>query len=174
MPAASIFSGKQLTEGPALLKTVKTSSIIIKSALAPDEKAEVKALIDDAFGGRKLVPGYFESGGIVNAFLLHSGEELKAAALLKQIGEVPYLDKFAIASKYQSNGVGKELLDALLNHYQVLALRTGKTNLLANSLYTKHMAKSEAGEWNVYHVGLSAMEAGAVAKVIASLPKTVV
>jgi len=112
-------------------------------------KEKLSSLIESAFQ-KVLVSDYFEEP-LEKVIILG---DYKAAAILKPFGDWHYLDKFAVQKEFQGNGIGKQLLNHLVEHYSPLFWRAKKDNPF-NKNYQLVAPSVECGKWFVYSVGMS-------------------
>lgn len=144
-----------ITSPQNLLKeifTIKGSGTFIKyhqieatTAIESLDRQRIKTLLEDAFG-KQLDRHYFEDQ-ILEIFYQRDYEGI---AILKQINNIPYLDKFAVAKFRQGTGLGKSLWSKLTEKYPRLIWRAKPDNPL-NTFYMKHcdgMVKNP--RWYVY------------------------
>ncbi len=131
------------------------------------DKSKIKYLLENAFC-KTLVPEYFNSQ-IKEVFYEKNYEGI---AVIKELSNIPYLDKLAVLKSCQGTGLGKSLWNSVLKKYPKLILRASIANPL-NSFYAKECDGFVKGsEWNVYWKGLSWHEAETTANLAMKKSKT--
>lgn len=81
-------------------------------------------LIESSFG-RALVPDYFEKTPLLRAYV---SENYRAAVILTDVGDVPYLDKFAVLDDAQGEGLGRAVWSVMREETPQLFWRSRHNN----------------------------------------------
>ncbi|MBN1169732.1 GNAT family N-acetyltransferase [Candidatus Micrarchaeota archaeon] len=135
---------------PPLVETIE-KALVVKNSFAGLDKSKVRSLLEASFG-KKLGPGYFDEQ-IKLAIL---DKDYRGIAIVKEIDGMPYLDKFAVAPEYQSNGVGKRLWNELKQQCPSVIWRASENNPI-NGWYTlKSDGSEKSGKWIVFWCGVEA------------------
>jgi acetylglutamate kinase len=119
------------------------------------DRDRLRALLEECFG-RQLHARYFESKQPYRVYL---SESYRATAILTLEDGIPYLDKFAVTTEAQGEGIGGSLWNRLRKENPQLFWRSRAENPInawyaqnADGLYT-------AGRWWVFWCGLSDFDA---------------
>jgi len=109
---------------------------------------EVRTLLQSSFG-KTLSPGYFEDPA--ETVIVH--QDYTGIAVIKRIGGVAYLDKYAVAPEERGNGLGKEIWGKMTDMYPSVMWRAHKQNPV-NRWYETHSDGSrETEKWIVFWCG---------------------
>lgn len=119
------------------------------------DRDRLRALLEECFG-RRLHAGYFESKAPYRIYL---SESYRATAILTLEDGVPYLDKFAVTTEAQGEGIGGSLWNRLRKENPQLFWRSRAENPI-NGWYAQNAdGLYKAGPWWVFWCGLSDFEA---------------
>lgn len=121
------------------------------------DKSLFKSLISDSFD-KHLLNEYFS---YVNPNLViiakdKGCKEYIGTIVLEKINKkIGYVDKIAVAKKYQGNGVGKKMLNTLDESSKHLVWRAKESNPI-NTFYKKECdGMQKVGGWIIYWKGLN-------------------
>ncbi len=174
LPARKIVAAQLIVpvsgfgSGKGLIEPLNERIISVKEVCKLDKKKAAFA-IESGFG-KNLVSGFFSKGGIMEVF--HT-PDFTAIAVIKDVLDIPYIDKLAIAPGAQGKGLGTEMMNAIISAYPKCMLRASPGNEAANALYSKFFAWSEpANGWNVFARNLSMHEMGPAIAAVSQIPKT--
>jgi len=92
--------------------------------------ARADALVKQAFG-RPVVPGYWDALTLDQAFVT---ENYRAAAITNRMGDIVYLDKFAVLDEARGEGLGRAVWQRLVDYAPRLLWRS-RTNNPVNGFY---------------------------------------
>ena len=107
------------------------------------------ALIERAFS-RTLDPGWWESTDLRAAYF---SESYRAAAVITELDEFAYLDKFAIEETARGEGLARTVWDHMVRDFPDLVWRSRSDNQF-NPFYEKECdGQVRAGEWTVFWKG---------------------
>lgn len=112
---------------------------------------KLKALIESSFG-KQLAPDYFNKLPLSQIYVT---ECYRAAIILSEAGDVPYLDKFVVSDKAKGEGLGRALWDKVTRHHQKLFWRASAFNPINKFYASVADGFIRSGEWRVYWLGLS-------------------
>ncbi len=119
------------------------------------DRARLRALLEACFG-RALDGAYFEKKRPYRVYLADS---YRATAILTLEGEVPYLDKFAVTSEAQGEGIGGSLWRRIRGENPSFFWRARASNPI-NAWYAQQadgLVKSR--DWWVFWCGLDSFDA---------------
>ncbi|HEU4894341.1 MAG TPA: acetylglutamate kinase [Acidimicrobiia bacterium] len=121
-----------------------------------DDKGEVDParlvdLIESAFS-QKLVPSWWESTDLLAAYL---SESYRAAAVVTELDEFVYLDKFAIEETARGEGLARTVWDHMIRDFPDIVWRSRSDNQF-NPFYEKECdGQVKAGKWTVFWRGIT-------------------
>ncbi len=122
------------------------------TSFATTDLVRLRALLEDSFG-RRLDDDYFTKKQPIRIFL---AESYRATAVLTNEHDIPYLDKFAVTSEAQGEGIGSSIWQRMSREYPRLFWRSRTTNPI-NAWYAQKadgMYKSDP--WTVFWCGVRA------------------
>jgi len=121
---------------------------IEKDKAAIDEGQVVK-LVEEAFG-KTLHDGWWQSLDLDTAYLSGS---MRAGALVSQVEDFAYLDKFAILEEARGEGLARTVWASLIGDHPVLYWRS-RTDNGFNSFYVEEADGSvKRGPWTIFWKG---------------------
>jgi acetylglutamate kinase len=144
-------------------------NLIINADQADVDWARLEALITTAFG-RKPVPGYWENFAFDRLIVT---ENYRAGALISRMGDVAYLDKFAVLEEARGEGLARAVWQEMVEYSPRLYWRSRNSNPV-NAFYFQECDGSvRIDDWTVFWRGESdlARVPGIVGR-IAGLPET--
>jgi acetylglutamate kinase len=110
---------------------------------------QVVKLVEEAFG-RTLKGGWWTALDLTGAYL---SESLRAGAIVTRIGDMDYLDKFAILEDARGEGLARTVWAQLVDDHPVLYWRSRTENRF-NSFYTEEADGSvKLGPWTIFWRG---------------------
>ncbi len=137
-----------------------------------DRKDQVDAerlveLIESAFD-QGLQPGWWEGVDLLRAYV---SESYRAAAIVAELDEFAYLDKFAIDESARGEGLARTVWDHMVRDHPSLVWRSRSENRF-NPFYEKECDGSvKAGYWTIFWKGVSDFEViGRAVKRLAEMP----
>lgn len=115
------------------------------------EKDRLVTLIEDAFAQR-LLPGWWDGIDLLAAFV---SESYRAAAVVTQLDEFMYLDKFAIDETARGEGLARTVWDHMAKDFPNLVWRSRSDNEF-NAFYERESdGRVTAGPWTIYWKGVT-------------------
>ncbi|MCA9330298.1 GNAT family N-acetyltransferase, partial [Candidatus Saccharibacteria bacterium] len=119
---------------------------------------QLRNIIENAFGGRKLIQDYFDKLPNDTQTLI-TAQRYDGVAIITPRGlnnPVAYLDKIAVSKMAQSAGVGKELIDKAIDmHPDGLYWRTKITNARSLNWYIEVADRYSINEdWAIFGVNI--------------------
>ena len=135
-----------------------------------DQGRTVK-LVENAFR-RTLVPGWFDGVDLLEA---HMAETYRAGAILTRLGDVTYLDKFAVMEEARGEGLSRTIWRQFSKRHPTFYWRSRTANGFNDFYHSVADGSVRAEDWTVFWVGetkFSAIEAAV--GVIARLPESFV
>jgi acetylglutamate kinase len=141
-----------------------------------DSKEEVdgsrlSTLIGNAFE-RRLTTGWFEELELLTAYV---SESYRAAAVVSELDEFTYLDKFAIAESARGEGLARTVWDHMVRDYPRLIWRSRADNSF-NPFYEKEAdGMVTANRWAIFWKGIEDFEViGRAVKRLSEMPASFV
>ncbi len=118
------------------------------------DQDRLRELLETCFR-RQLDQVYFDTKSFYRIYL---AESYRATAIVTRDGDVPYLDKFAVTSKAQGEGIGGSLWVRMRRENPKLFWRSRSDNEI-NRWYFDHSEGSVRGKkWTVFWYGLSGFD----------------
>ncbi|MBS2011875.1 MAG: acetylglutamate kinase [Deltaproteobacteria bacterium] len=115
------------------------------------DTARLRRLLEECFG-RALDDAYFEAKAPYRVYL---AESYRATAILTQEHGVPYLDKFAVTTEAQGEGIGGSIWQRMRKENPKLFWRSRATNPI-NSWYAQNAdGLYKTDKWWVFWCGMS-------------------
>lgn len=169
----------QLTSPANLLRelfTAKGAGTLVKTGVRIDEfgsfretnRDRLRRLVEAAFG-RRLSPGYLRLP--VKSVFLDRG--YRGVAVVRALGRLPYLDKFAVRPEGRGEGLGSDLWACVRRRYRRLVWRSRDGNPLNAWYAARADGMQRAGRWIVFWIGLEPEAAARAVRAAAALPATV-
>ena len=124
-------------------------------------------LIESAFGSQ-LMPGWWDRVDLISAYV---SDSYRAAAVVAELDEFVYLDKFAIDDSARGEGLARTVWDHMVRDHPSLVWRSRADNAF-NAFYDKECDGSmKVGRWTIYWKGVSDFEIiGRAVKRLAEMP----
>jgi len=133
------------------------------------DPVRLTALIEEAFG-RGPVEGYFETLAFDRAFVT---ETYRAAAITARLGDVVYLDKFAVSDAAKGEGLGRAVWRRLVEHAPRLYWRSRSDNPINEFYFAECHGAAKRGRWTVFWRGEDDLSrVPALVERIAAIPAT--
>ncbi|HEU4320014.1 MAG TPA: acetylglutamate kinase [Acidimicrobiia bacterium] len=131
------------------------------------DRDRLVALIENAFG-EPLVAGWWEEVDLISAYV---SESYRAAAVVAELDEFVYLDKFAIDETARGEGLARTVWDHMIRDHPSLVWRSRADNAF-NAFYDKECDGSmKVDRWTIYWKGVSDFEIiGRAVKRLAEMP----
>lgn len=133
-------SGTLVRRGEKILELSKASDL---------DEARLGHLVAEAFG-RPLLPGYLDQLNFHHGFIT---ESYRAAAILSQIDDIIYLDKFAVLEDARGEGLGGAVWRLLAQFAPVFFWRSRRDNPINEFYYNACDGSVSAGDWIVFWRG---------------------
>jgi acetylglutamate kinase len=112
---------------------------------------QVVKLVEEAFG-RSLKDGWWAGLELDTAYL---SESIRAGAIVTRVGDIDYLDKFAILEDARGEGLARTVWARLVSDHPVLYWRS-RTDNGFNSFYAEEADGSvKRGPWTIFWKGES-------------------
>jgi len=129
--------------------------LVYEGGLEGVDRPRLQGLLESSFQ-RALVEDYFDNRRFVRIYVT---ESYRATAILTHEGPIPYLDKFAVTSKAQGEGLAASLWERLRKDNPKLFWRSRIDNHAINSWYfSKSDGSLRDARWIVFWYGLSGFE----------------
>jgi acetylglutamate kinase len=110
---------------------------------------QVAKLVEEAFG-RPLEEGWWADLDLVGAYL---SESLRAGAIVTRVGDIDYLDKFAILEDARGEGLARTVWARLTDDHPVIYWRS-RTDNGFNAFYAEEAdGSTKRGDWTVFWRG---------------------
>lgn len=131
------------------------------------DRERLIGLIESAFD-RRLLPGWWEGIYLRAAYI---SESYRAAAVVTDLDEFTYLDKFAIDEEARGEGLARTVWDHMMRDFPRLFWRSRSNNPF-NPFYDKESdGRVKAGEWTVFWKGVTDFDViGRAVKILADMP----
>jgi len=114
----------------------------------------LKGLIESSFG-RALVPDYFEKTKLLRAYV---SENYRTAVILTDEAEGVYLDKFAVLDDAQGEGLGRAVLNVMLEETPQLFWRSRHGNPINHFYYAESDGCYKQDHWKVFWFGADGID----------------
>ena len=157
------------THGGAGTLVRRGEAIRVESDKASVDGARLGALVENAFGAR-LTPGWWDAIALHQAVV---SANYRAGAVLVRLGDVVYLDKFAVVEDARGEGLSRTIWRRMIRDNPLVYWRSRTTNGF-NAFYNEVASGFvRRGPWTVYWAGEANMDSlkETVAR-IAALPAT--
>ncbi len=118
--------------------------------LSAIDKPRLTQLLENSFG-RKLTLDYFEKKEF---FRIYLADSYRATAILTQQGGIPYLDKFAVTTEAQGDGVGGSLWQRMTKQTEELFWRSRIENEVNPWYFQRADGCFKTEKWAVFWYGL--------------------
>jgi acetylglutamate kinase len=112
--------------------------------------ARMRTLVESSFG-RALVPDYFER---TRPYRIYVSENYRAAMILTEEGDLPYLDKFAVLDDAQGEGLGRAVWQVMREENPRLFWRSRHHNQVNIFYYAESDGCLKQPDWKVFWYGL--------------------
>ncbi|MGD9020414.1 MAG: acetylglutamate kinase [Lysobacterales bacterium] len=113
---------------------------------------KVRDLVERSFG-RTLAEGWFE--GLRRPLVLLSESGRATAVITKGLDGLPYLDKFAVTSAAQGEGLGAAVWQVVRARYPALYWRSRYANPVTPWYFQQADSSNRSGEWVVFTIGIA-------------------
>jgi len=154
--------------------TIKGSGTYIKDyaiertqKIEDNQKEIVANILEDAFG-KKLVDGYFKDD-IKDMFYQ---ENFEAVAIIREIKDVPYICKFAVADFRKGTGLGKALWNRFISSYPSIVWRSNPNNPINKFYISQCTGMIKKDKWHIFWKGINEDKVMAVVNDIEELKET--
>ncbi len=132
------------------------------------DRAAVEALVAGAFG-RPAAPDWWERLELTTAYVT---QRRRAGAFLTRLGDVAYLDKFAVLESARGEGLGQAVWARAAADHPRLVWRARSDNPVNEFYFKVCDGAVKRAPWIVYWRGLDAGEAAPLAEQAAARPPT--
>lgn len=172
--SVSITSPKELTRelfthagsGTLIRKGERIHALARKSDL---DLARVDDLVAQAFG-RSVVPGYWDALVLDQAFVT---ENYRAAVITHRLGDLVYLDKFAVLDEARGEGLGRAVWQRLIDYAPHLIWRSRTDNPVNGFYFEQCNGAVRRDDWTVFWRGpMDPADLSPVIEEIFALPPT--
>jgi len=113
--------------------------------------ASVKKLVEHSFQ-RTLREDWFK--GLNEPLVLLSETGRAAAVIIKGVDGLPYLDKFAVTSEAQGEGLGAAVWQVVRARYPALYWRSRNNNPVTPWYFQQADSSNRSGQWVVFTIGV--------------------
>ncbi len=117
--------------------------------------ARFRELVESSFG-RQLTPDYFET---TSPHRVYVSEHYRAAIVLLRVGELTYMDKFAVGEEAQGEGLGRAIWDVMRAENPALYWRSRRGNGVNDFYFAHAEGARKEGNWTVFWYGITDWEA---------------
>jgi len=125
-------------------------SIMIHDDIETIKAGKLKSLLESGFD-KALDADYFVNTAISKAYITYC---YRAAAIVTNETEVPYLDKFVVAEEAKGEGLGKTLWAKLCQQTPALFWRASTDNPINDFYFNHSHGCYKSKQWNVFWRGL--------------------
>jgi len=147
----SALARELFTHGGAGTLVRKGERINEMTAKGDIDTVRLIALIEDAFA-QDLVEGWWDDVDLLTAYV---SESYRAAAVVAELDEFAYLDKFAIAESARGEGLARTVWDHMIRDFPNLVWRS-RTDNGFNPFYEKEAdGQAKTGIWTIFWKGVS-------------------
>ena len=131
------------------------------------DDGRLKDLIETAFD-RPLAPGWWDEVDLLAAYVT---ESYRAAAVIAELDEFAYLDKFAIVESARGEGLARTVWDHMVRDFPNIVWRSRADNQF-NAFYEKECdGQVKAGKWTIFWKGVDDFEViGRAVKRLSEMP----
>ncbi len=109
-----------------------------------------RSLVESSFG-RRLVPDYFET---TRPWRIYVSDHYRAAIVLLRVGELTYMDKFAVGEEAQGEGLGRAIWDVVRADNPTLYWRSRRGNGVNEFYFSNADGAHKEGDWTVFWYGI--------------------
>jgi len=127
----------------------KGERILEVDNMAALDQTRLDGLVSAAFG-RPTTPGYWDGLALERAFVT---ENYRAAALTTRLGELVYLDKFAVLDEARGEGLGRAVWHRLVEYAPQLLWRSRTDNPVNGFYFDQCHGAMRRDEWTVFWRG---------------------
>lgn len=146
---------------------IKSFTLYMASSYEDVYPKRIKTLLETAFD-KILAKDFFEE----DPYRIYYEKNYEGVAIIQEIGEVPYLDKFAVSKLCEGTGLGKSLWIKVIDKFPSLIWRATPENPL-NSFYLRECEGClKYPTWHVYWRGLEEHDIFPTVKQVLEKPKT--
>jgi acetylglutamate kinase len=115
------------------------------------DEARLARLVEEAFS-QQLLPGWWDGIDFLAAYV---SESYRAAAVLAELDEFVYLDKFAIDESARGEGLARTVWDHMVKDFPNLVWRS-RTDNQFNAFYERESdGRVRTGPWTIYWKGVA-------------------
>lgn len=131
------------------------------------DTGRLTALIQNAFG-ENLLPGWWDS---IDLLAVYASESYRAAAVVAEVGEFAYLDKFASEELARGEGLARTVWEHMVRDYPNIVLRS-RTDNPFNHFYDKECdGRVTTGQWTIFWRGVTDFDViGRAVKLLSDMP----
>jgi acetylglutamate kinase len=129
----------------------KGEAIRVHENADEDTLAKVRALVEHSFG-RTLAAGWFQS--LQRPLVLLSETGRATAVITEGLDGLPYLDKFAVTSAAQGEGLGAAIWQVVRARYPALYWRSRYANPVTPWYFQQADSSNRSGQWVVFTIGI--------------------
>ena len=122
----------------------------------PDEvdRERLRDLLESCFQ-RQLDEVYFDER---NFYRIYLADSYRATAIVTREGDIPYLDKFAVTSQAQGEGIGGSLWVRMRSETPKLFWRSRADNDINTWYFKRAQGSMRSGPWTVFWYGLDGFD----------------
>lgn len=142
---------------------------VVRKSFRGLNTGRIKKLLNESFG-KILVPEYFDEP--VDCVIVD--RDYSCLMIIKNVGGVPYLDKFAVAKSAQGNGLGKTMWNFMRKRYDTLIWRAAPSNPISNWYLKNCDGMQKSGDWVIFWYNLDRSRALKLVPVISRMKRTLV
>lgn len=151
-------------DGTLVRRGEQISKITDKGAV---DGGRLVRLIEEAFSSR-LLPGWWDQLDLRGAYI---SESYRAAAVVTELDEFTYLDKFAIDESARGEGLARTVWDHMMRDFPDVVWRSRSDNPF-NAFYEKESdGRVKTGDWTIFWKGVADFDVlGRAVKLLADMP----
>lgn len=124
--------------------------------IGSDVKLKLISLLQSTFG-KKLKNNFFDELKLKSIFISESGQAV--ALVTEGHNGKPYLNKFAVTSQAQGQGLGKAIWEKMLDYYPEIYWRSRSNNKINTWYYKQADCTYKKDYWIVFSCGMELAEA---------------
>jgi acetylglutamate kinase len=133
------------------------------------DRARSEALVEAAFG-RAPTPDWWDGFDLARVYMT---ENYRAGAFVARLGEVGYLDKFAVESEARGEGLARAVWRRMTADWPKLVWRSRSDNPINEFYFRESDGCARKGVWTVFWIGFDAPgDAHPWVEKVAALPAT--
>ena len=114
------------------------------------DQSRLKLLIEQSFK-KSLADNYFSELDVSRVYVTGC---YRATAIIRHFGDLPYLDKFVVASEAKGEGLGKTLWNHIKSEHKALFWRCKPSNPINGFYFANAAGCYKTKDWNFFWYGI--------------------